>query len=145
MSEHGHSAEALRIATQMTYPGWGYMLKQGATTVWERWEWETGKEMNSHDHPMHGAISAWFFNTLAGIRPLQTYPGFKRFLLKPCLTCGLKHTGARLASPYGPLCFYWEYTAQDVRLAVSVPENTSAELRLPSGMIREGNLSLIHI
>ena len=139
LSEHGHSAEALRIATQMTYPGWGYMLKQGATTVWERWEWETGKEMNSHDHPMHGAISAWFFNTLAGIRPLQTYPGFKRFLLKPCLTCGLKHAGARLASPYGPLCLYWEYAAQDVRLAVSVPENTSAELRLPSGMIREGN------
>lgn len=113
------------------------MLQHGATSVWERWEWETSKEMNSHDHPMHGSISAWFFNTLAGIRPTHEHPGFKHILLKPCLSCGLTTAGGTLQSPYGPIAYNWEKTDSNVRIHVSVPENSTAELILPNGLLRE--------
>ena len=62
---------AYKLLTQTTYPSWGYMLSMGATTIWERWEYETGARMNSHCHPMYGAVGAWFYTFLAGIRPLE--------------------------------------------------------------------------
>ncbi len=58
LSAEGHAEIAVAIATQTTYPGWGWMLANGATTLWERWELLTGGGMNSHNHPMLGSVGA---------------------------------------------------------------------------------------
>jgi len=64
----GRADVAFLIAAQETYPGWGYMLANGATTLWERWELATGGGMNSHNHPMLGSVGAWFYRAVAGIQ-----------------------------------------------------------------------------
>ncbi|MGC8746870.1 MAG: family 78 glycoside hydrolase catalytic domain [Candidatus Saccharicenans sp.] len=52
---------ALKIILQESYPGWGYMIREGATTLWERWEKLTGRGMNSHNHVMFGSLDAWLY------------------------------------------------------------------------------------
>ena len=69
---------AFRLIAQETIPGWGYWIKQGATTLWEKWD---GKD--SQNHIMYGDISAWFTRVLAGINPDPAGPGFRRILLTP--------------------------------------------------------------
>ena len=68
-------ADTSQIASQETYPSWGFMLANGATTLWERWELVTGGGMNSHNHPMLGSVSAWFYRFIAGIQtdPVGTW------------------------------------------------------------------------
>ena len=65
LSDEGLADVAYRIATKTDYPSWGYMLAMGATTIWERWELGTTSAMNSHNHPMYGTISTWFYKHLA--------------------------------------------------------------------------------
>ncbi|MBU1187109.1 MAG: family 78 glycoside hydrolase catalytic domain, partial [Acidobacteria bacterium] len=63
----GRNTLAYELASQTTYPSWGYMIVSGATTLWELWQNKTGPEMNSHNHPMFGSVGAWFYRALAGI------------------------------------------------------------------------------
>jgi alpha-L-rhamnosidase len=71
LSEYGHFDVAYKTATQKSYPSWGYMVAEGATTLWERWEKLTGQSMNSHNHIMFGSIDAWFYKYLGGLAPLK--------------------------------------------------------------------------
>ena len=97
LTEHGHIDAAFRIVTQETYPGWWHMLANGATTIWERWEFAKEGGMHSHNHPMHGAIGAWFFKHLAGIRPDPDAPGFRSFVVSPHFPRELKRAAPRCA------------------------------------------------
>ena len=131
LSQLGHGDVALKIATQKTYPSWGYMLENGATTLWERWELESSKEMNSHNHPMHGALGAWFFKHLAGVRPLPEGPGFTAVEFYPDLSSGLSHAEAELETPLGRLFFSWKKEERAIQFNLEVPVNTQARLRIP--------------
>jgi alpha-L-rhamnosidase len=132
LSEHGRSDVAYRIATQTTYPSWGYMLDNGATTLWERWEHMTGGQMNSHNHPMMGSVSAWFYRHLAGIQPDPEAPGFRRFLLKPQPVEGLDWVLGEWRSPYGLIRSSWRRTEKGLAWEVVVPPNSAAEVWLPA-------------
>ncbi|MCX8180013.1 MAG: glycoside hydrolase family 78 protein [Thermofilaceae archaeon] len=81
LSEYGRPDLAYIVATQASYPSWGYMVREGATTLWERWELLRGSAMNSHNHHMFGSIDTYFYKCLAGIKRLK--PGFKEFAVKP--------------------------------------------------------------
>lgn len=83
LTAYGYLETAYRLVVQTTYPSWGYMLSKDATTIWERWEYETGYGMNSHNHPMYGSISAWFYKYLAGIS--AEAPGFAAVKIQPYL------------------------------------------------------------
>jgi alpha-L-rhamnosidase len=61
LADNDRADVAFDIVTQTTYPSWGFMMENGATTLWERWEHMTGGQMNSHNHPMMGSVSAWFY------------------------------------------------------------------------------------
>ena len=100
LTEHGHIETAYRIATQETYPSWGYMLANGATTLWERWEYATGGSMNSHNHPMLGSVDSWMYKYLAGIIPDDQHPGFAGFTIRPYIPEDLE--SARRGIPFGP-------------------------------------------
>ena len=67
LADYGYSNEVVKVLLNEEYPGWGYMIKNGATTVWERWEKEMGNIMNSFDHPMFGSYDAYFYSYLGGI------------------------------------------------------------------------------
>jgi alpha-L-rhamnosidase len=70
---------AYRIADQRGYPGWGLMLENGATTLWETWA--ASDNTYSKNHPMFGSIGEWFYRSLLGINPAA--PGFKKIIIKP--------------------------------------------------------------
>jgi alpha-L-rhamnosidase len=125
---------AYELATQTTYPSWGYMLSKGATTTWERWEYvESGPllGMASHDHPMYSTISGWFYSYLLGIRPLE--PGFNSFSFKPYIPKALSGARGTIKTVKGDIEAGWEQSEASVRLTVTVPFNSRCRLVLPRG------------
>lgn len=110
------------------YPGWGDMLRRGATTMWESWE---GDKSLLHSSYLH--VGAWFHEGLAGIRPLPDGAGYKRFLIRPAIapSIPLESVAARYDSPYGLIRCEWSCADTSIALAVGVPPNTTASLVLP--------------
>ena len=131
LSEYGHVDEAYKIATQETYPGWGYMIANGATTLWERWEHETGGAMNSHNHPMMGSVSSWFYKYLAGIQPDAKHPAFKQSIIKPYFPSELDWVSASYDTKYGEIKSSWEKNGSSIGMKIKVPANTSALIYFP--------------
>lgn len=131
LSANGYADVAFKIATQTTYPGWGYMLENGATTLWERWELYTGYGMNSHNHPMMGSISSWFYKVLAGINLLPETCGFDHFELRPHFVVGLSHVSAQHRSIRGLIESAWQREGNHLTYRVNVPVNSTADVTLP--------------
>lgn len=135
LSAHGRADVAYRIVTQETAPGWGYWVKQGATTLWEYWD---GR--GSRDHPMYADAAAWFVNDLAGIAPDPAAPGFRQVIIKPQPVSGLARAEAGYDSIRGRIESSWQSGPNGLRLAVRVPANTTALVHLPAaatGNVRE--------
>lgn len=131
LSEYGYEDVAYRIATQTTYPSWGFMLSMGATTIWERWEYLTGDAMNSHNHPMMGSIGSWFYKYLLGLVPDFDDPGFSTFTVKPCYPDGLDYASGSLKTVKGKISVSWERKGRSVSLKLTVPGNSTAVVYVP--------------
>ena len=133
LSEYGHHELAYKIATQTTYPSWGYMVEKGATTMWELWNSDTERPegMNSRNHFAYGTIGEWFFGYLAGIRPVFEEPGFKKSIIAPLPAKDLPWAQASLHTPYGELASRWEQRDNVLKMDVTIPANCLAEVRLP--------------
>ncbi len=133
LSDNGRADLALTIATQKTYPGWGYMVEKGATTVWELWNGDTADPaMNSGNHVMQiGDLGVWMYEYLAGIRPDPEHPGFQHFSIRPFTGSGLSHVKATHVSPYGHIASAWTKQGSKVTMNVTVPPNTSATVYVP--------------
>jgi len=132
LTRHGLAEAAYRIVTQTTYPGWGYMVREGATTLWERWEYLTGPGMNSHNHIMLGSIDSWFYKALAGINADPDYPGFEKILIKPHVLEGLDWVEASLKTIRGTIVSRWEKKNGSLLLEVAIPVNSWGEVHVPT-------------
>ena len=128
LTEAGEGETAFKILSAKGYPGWRFMLENGATTIWERWEYAVGKEMNSHDHPMHGAVTAWFYKYLAGIAPDEKEPGFKKIIFRPYMISGIDYAEASLESIRGNIQFSWEKSGKTIKFSVRIPTNSHGEI-----------------
>lgn len=129
LTEAGQGEAAYRMATHRSYPGWGYMLAEGATTLWERWERLTGHAMNSQNHIMLGSIDAWFYRVLAGLSPLA--PGWKSVRVRPHLLGDLTAVEARLETVAGAVGASWRKTGQELVLEVDIPVGAAGEVHVP--------------
>lgn len=131
LTEVGRPDVAWTIATQTTRPGWGYMLSKGATTIWERWDYDTrGPGMNSEALLIQaGNLDAWFFQTLAGIRPAAR--GFKKILIQPTIVGNLTWVKGRFDSPYGRIVSEWKVEDDQLTMDITIPSNTSATIVVP--------------
>ncbi|REE68104.1 alpha-L-rhamnosidase [Paenibacillus taihuensis] len=125
LTENGKGDVAYTIATQETYPSWGYCLARGATAFWESWEEET----RSFDHFFLGTIDDWFYRHLAGIQVGEN--GYKTSAIKPYPIEGLNSASATIDTVRGPIGSAWERTADGIRLTVTIPVNASATLYVP--------------
>jgi len=134
LTENGRSDLAYTIASQETYPSWGYMVKNGATTVWELWNGNTADPaMNSGNHVMLvGDLLIWMFENLGAIKPDPHAPGFERIVMRPETPEGLNFARARHVTPYGPVSSEWHRSDRGFRWQVAVPPNTSAVLYIPA-------------
>ncbi|HWK59447.1 MAG TPA: family 78 glycoside hydrolase catalytic domain [Parapedobacter sp.] len=136
LTENGHIDVAYRIATQTTYPSWGFMIENGATTLWERWEYETGGSMNSHNHPMMGSVGSWLYKYLLGIRPTIEKPGFEAFVIKPYIPSGLDASEGTYQSIRGEVKSAWHKTGNRLVFEVGVPGNSVATVYVPAAGLR---------
>ena len=108
----------------------GYMLEEGATTIWERWENMAGGHMNSHSHPMLGAFSTWFLKGLGGIRPGDD-PRKRVYELEPAMIGELTFAEASHTFMNGTLSCRWERMEDRVVILTEVPWNTCVNLKIP--------------
>jgi alpha-L-rhamnosidase len=118
---------AYALATQTNYPGWGWMINSGATTIYEQFGGD-----NSHDHPMFGCISAYFYKYLAGIQPDPAAPGFAHFTIHPSIVGDLTWVRAHYDSPHGRIVSNWERKGGRLIMSITVPANTTATVYVPS-------------
>ena len=141
LTENGFGEAAFRIATQTSYPGWGYMIREGATTLWERWEKMTGGGMNSHNHIMLGSVDAWFYKALAGIRCLE--PGWRRIRIQPFIPHGIRFANAEIMTIRGKVRSFWTKEPGVLRLRLEIPVGAEAEVLIPAPegrcVVREGS------
>jgi alpha-L-rhamnosidase len=131
LSDNGRADIAYTIASQKTYPSWGYMISKGATTIWELWNGDTGDPgMNSGNHVMLvGDLNIWLHEYIAGIRPAS--PGFKQITIKPYVIGDLTWAKATHNSLYGPISSSWKRDKDVFMLDVTIPANTMARIYLP--------------
>jgi alpha-L-rhamnosidase len=138
LSQAGRGDVAYRVATQETYPSWGYMLANGATTCWERWELMTGGGMNSHNHPMLASVGSWLYKGLAGISVDPEGAGFARFQLRPLVLSDLAFARVSLETPRGLLRTDWERHDGQFFLHVEAPVGSRARICLPAALCGPG-------
>ncbi|HDT14396.1 MAG TPA: alpha-L-rhamnosidase [Candidatus Aminicenantes bacterium] len=129
LTEAGEAEAAYRVATQKSYPGWGYMLAEGATTLWERWEKLTGHAMNSQNHIMFGSVDAWFYRVLAGLSPLG--PGWRAVRVRPHLLGDLVKVEARVDTISGRVGAAWRKEEGRFALDAVIPVGATGEIHLP--------------
>lgn len=132
LTEYGYAEVAYKIAAQTTYPSWGFMLANGATTLWERWEYLTSDAMNSHNHPMMGSVGSWFYKYILGIIPDFDYPGFERFTIKPYIMNDLTFADGELETIKGVIKTAWRKQGNMLTLDLDIPSNTTATVYVPA-------------
>jgi alpha-L-rhamnosidase len=131
LTRMGSSDLAYDIATRTTYPSWGYMIANGATTLWELWQKREGPSMNSHNHPMFGSVGAWLYKALAGIEQAESSSGFEKLLLRPQMVRDLRYASGSVKTVRGDVTCAWSRTDRSVRLDAAVPLGVKAEAAIP--------------
>jgi alpha-L-rhamnosidase len=134
LSDNGRPDVAYEIASQKSYPSWGYMVSKGATTIWELWNGDTANPaMNSGNHLMLvGDLITWCYENLAGIRPDPQQPGFKHIIMRPTAAGDLTFVKASHKSPYGEIVSDWKRDGDRFAWNVTVPVNTTATVYVPA-------------
>jgi alpha-L-rhamnosidase len=146
LSDNGFSDVAWLLATQRTYPSWGYMTENGATTIWELWNGDKADpKMNSGNHVMLlGDLLRWCYEYLGGIRSVcccataTNQTAYKHFRLAPAFDIqNCEWANVSYDSPYGKIVSNWKKTLQHVEWDVEVPCNTTATICLPDGTTKK--------
>jgi alpha-L-rhamnosidase len=137
LSDAGRDDLVLAIYQKKDYPGWGYMVEQGATTLWEQWNgfW-------SQIHSCFASADTWLYQGLAGIRPDPAAPGFKQISIKPAVVGDPPSPGGSGAasltwvkchhdSPYGRIISNWRREGRKLTMELTIPPNTTATVHVP--------------
>ena len=127
LQEAGRNDLLHTIFSQRTYPGWGYMLEQGATTLWEQWNGYA-----SHIHSCFASPGSWFYQGLAGIRPDESGPGFKKILIKPAVVGDLTWVKCGYDSIHGRIVSNWNRDGAKLTMEITIPINTTATVHVPA-------------
>lgn len=125
------------IVSQTTYPGWGHMLANDATTIWEQWD-----SRHSHCHSSFLSIGAWFLEGVGGIVRDEASPGFKHVILRPHMVGDLTFARAEYDSIHGPIRSDWRIDEGTFEWTIEVPPGTTATAYVPAAdadAVRESN------
>jgi alpha-L-rhamnosidase len=130
LDENQQSDLAFKLLLSDTYPSWGYMVKKGATTWWERWNGDTGDpSMNSYNHYAFGSVMAWVYRHAAGIDTDSGGPGFHHLVVSPHFSSALPRLHVEYDSDYGTIISDWQQDSR--RFTITIPANTTATVTLP--------------
>ncbi len=130
LSGTGNTSSVYKIVNSTSYPGWGFMINQGATTIWETWK--ESDNTYSNCHPMFGSVSEWLYRWPGGIRPDPDHPGFEKFIINPSLPKGLSFVNCTYNSPFGEIVSNWKnYGKSKQEFEIIIPEGSEAFIKLP--------------
>ena len=115
-----------KMLKQRDYPGYLYMIDNGATTTWEHWN-----GARSHIHNCYNGIGSWFYSALAGIQPDDSAAGYRRVIIAPQLVSAISWVKAKKETPYGMLEVSWEKSGNMFTMNVQVPSGCMAQVDLP--------------
>lgn len=131
LADVGETGLVYDLLLRTAFPSWGYMVAAGATTIWERWNGDTGDvAMNSFNHYALGAVVGFLYRRIAGIEELE--PGFARFRIAPLVDARVPAASADYDSVRGRISVSWRLGADGaIALDAVVPANSEAEIQLP--------------
>jgi hypothetical protein len=133
------------MLNQKEFPGYGFMIDHGATTIWENWNIE---EHDSENHPMFGMVSEWFYKSVLGIQQSAGSVAFSDIVIKPSVVGDLTWARGSYHSVRGKIASSWWKFGDDIHMSVTIPANTKATIYLPvihrgDPTIFEGNTKLV--
>jgi alpha-L-rhamnosidase len=137
LTQAGYVDVAYKLLLQDSFPGWLYSVKNGATTIWERWDGWTKEKgfqdpgMNSFNHYSLGSVGEWLFDTVAGIGLDNDVPAYKHIIIRPRPGGGLTHAKAQFQSIHGSIASAWKLENGRFELTTTIPGNTTAEVYVP--------------
>jgi alpha-L-rhamnosidase len=145
LTDAGHPEVAYHVATRDTRPSWGYMIRQGGTSIWERWDQDTRDPgMNGESQLiLAGNLGAWFYQTLGGINADPEQPAFKHIILRPRPVGDLQWVKCSFKSQHGTIRSDWNIEGETFHWRIAVPPNTTATFHIPTrdaDSVREGDL-----
>ena len=126
--EQNRNDVSYTVANQRDFPGWGNMLANGATTLYESWQYPD--TVNSQNHPMFGSISEWYYKSLLGINAKA--PGFTKIEIKPQPAGDLTWAKGHYEAVVGRIASEWKIVGTRFFLNVTVPANTTSTIYVPS-------------
>lgn len=134
LSDNGYADVAYSLLLQQEFPSWLYSVRKGATTIWEHWDglkpdgsmWSS--DMNSFNHYAYGAVAAWLYGTVAGIRPDEEQPGYAHIHIKPVPDARLEWAEATLDTAYGTVKSGWKKEKDGYHITVTIPEGSTADI-----------------
>lgn len=126
LAKIGRIDVAMTILNQRTYPGFGFEIAHGATTSWEQWLYSSA--METHDHAMFAGINASLYTELGGIK--ATSPSYRTVSIAPQIPPQLGTVSASIETVRGKVASRWTQTADEIRLAVTIPVGTTATVLL---------------
>jgi len=136
LSDNGYVDTAYKLLLQTEYPSWLYPVTQGATSIWERWNSQTHEDgfgsinnMNSFNHYSLGAVGAWLYSRVLGIRPGED-GGYKSFIIQPNFG-GFDWVKGQYDTPYGRISSQWEKVKDEYLFTLEIPSGTTANILLP--------------
>ncbi len=134
LTKYGRADIAYKLASNTTYPSWGYMAQNGATTIWELWNGNTANPaMNSQNHVMLlGDLLIWMYENLGGIQSDANETGYKKIVMKPSFVKELDYVKTSYESPYGRISSHWKKDKDELKWDVTIPGNTTALLYIPA-------------
>lgn len=130
LAENGYADEVVKILKNPEYPGWGYMIASGATTVWERWEAEMQNEMHSFNHPMFGSYDAFFYRFLGGIKIAEDAFACDRISIEPTFVEELDFVTSSMKTLRGKIVSEWRRKNGKICVHIEIPPQTKAFVRL---------------
>ncbi|MHA1147517.1 MAG: glycoside hydrolase family 78 protein [Promethearchaeota archaeon] len=145
LAQTGNVDIAYKILFREEVPSWFYMIDQGATTMWERWDGNVkgrgprSSLMNSFNHFAIGSVGEWIYRVILGINLDPESPGYKHFNIKPLPCYNLKWAKGSYKSVYGKISVHWRVEDGKFSLNVSIPANTKATIQLPNSEIKKIN------
>jgi alpha-L-rhamnosidase len=141
LSRIGRHDVAYRLLHNDTFPSWGFSIKHGATSIWERWDGWTPEKgfqdpgMNSFAHYSFGAVYQWIVENIGGIR--SDGPGYRKIVIAPQLDPRLTWAETAYDSIRGRIESRWETQKGQLQVTVTIPANTTATVQLPAASATE--------
>jgi alpha-L-rhamnosidase len=114
------------ILTRKDYPGYLYMLENGATTTWEHWN-----GARSRIHNCYNGTGSWFYQGPGGIQTDPQDPGYKTIIIDPQIPEGLTWADVSKETPYGTLNVSWRKEEGNLVLELLVPANSRTRIQIP--------------